>query len=162
MPTLHEFDAKDIDGNERPLREFQGQVCLVVNVASKCGLTPQYQGLQALYERYKERGFQVLGFPCNQFAGQEPGSEAEVKEFCSTKYGVDFPLFSKIEVNGDGRHPLYAWLTGLDTDPDAAGDIKWNFAKFLVDGDGNVIGRFGPKTEPDAAELTGLIEKTLR
>lgn len=159
--SFHDFTMKTIDGDDRSLGDFAGRTCLVVNVASECGLTPQYAGLQQLYARYKDRGLEVLGFPCNQFAGQEPGSDAEVKEFCTTQYDTTFPLFSKIEVNGEGRAPLYAWLTEQSTQPDGPGDIKWNFAKFLIGGDGRVIARFAPQAEPGAPELTEAIEKAL-
>jgi len=158
MPTLHDFEMKTIDGETRSLRDYEGKACLVVNVASKCGLTPQYDGLVRLYERYRERGFEVLGFPCNQFAGQEPGSDAEVKNFCETQYSVDFPLFSKIEVNGEGRSPLYQWLTSEDTEPDGPGDVKWNFAKFLLGPDGAILARFGPQVEPEAPELLKAVD----
>jgi glutathione peroxidase len=161
MPTLHDFSARTIDGEEEPLRAFDGKVALVVNVASKCGLTPHYAGLQALYEAHRGRGLEVLGFPCNQFAGQEPGSDAEVKEFCSVRYGVSFPLFSKIDVNGPGRHPLYAWLAGEGAGPEPAGDVKWNFTKFLVGRDGRVVARFAPQTEPQAPELLAALEEAL-
>jgi glutathione peroxidase len=161
MPTLHDFSARTIDGEERPLRGFDGKVALVVNVASKCGLTPHYEGLQTLYEAHRERGLEVLGFPCNQFAGQEPGSDAAVQEFCSVRYGVTFPLFSKIDVNGPGRHPLYAWLTGEAAGPEPAGDVKWNFTKFLVGRDGRVRARFAPPTEPQAPELLAALEEAL-
>ena len=159
--TLHDFSATTIDGDELGLDDFRGKVCLVVNVASKCGLTPQYEGLQRLYETYRGRGLEVLGFPCNQFAGQEPGSEAEVKSFCTTRYGVSFPLFGKIEVNGAGRHPLYAWLTAQDTSPEGAGDIKWNFGKFVIGKDGRVAARFDPGTTPDSPDLRAAIERAL-
>ena len=132
-----------------------------MNVASQCGLTPQYAGLQELHEEYAERGLVVLGFPCNQFAGQEPGSEAEIKTFCETRYGVTFPMFAKIDVNGASRAPLYAFFTSQPTQPDGPGDIMWNFAKFLVDKQGNVVARFNPRVAPDAPELTSAIEKTL-
>ena len=161
MPNLHEFKVRANDGSERSLSDFEGSVCLIVNVASKCGLTPQYDGLQRLHERYSARGFDVLAFPCNQFAGQEPGSDAEIAKFCTTNYGVTFPVFGKLEVNGPGRSPLYAWLTGEDTRPDGPGDVKWNFAKFLVDGSGAVLARFEPQTEPEAAELVRAIESAL-
>ncbi len=160
-PTLHDFEMKTIDGEAQKLGVYQGQVVLVVNVASKCGLTPHYAGLQQLQEEYGGRGFSVLGFPCNQFGGQEPGSEAEVKTFCTTQYGVTFPMFSKIEVNGASRAPLYAWLTSEATEPEGPGDIAWNFAKFLVGKDGRVKARFGPATEPGSAELRGAIEQAL-
>ena len=161
MAGFHDFRVKTIDGDERSLGDFRGKVCLVVNVASKCGLTPQYAGLQQLHERYGERGLEVLGFPCNQFAGQEPGSDAEVKSFCETRYAVGFPLFSKIEVNGSARAPLYAWLTSQATQPDGPGDVKWNFAKFLVDREGRTVARFAPPTDPAAPELVAAIEKAL-
>jgi glutathione peroxidase len=161
MPRLQDFSARGIDGEERALRDFDGQVALVVNVASKCGLTPHYAALQKLYEEYRERGLEVLGFPCNQFAAQEPGSDAEVQQFCSLEYGVTFPLFSKIDVNGPGRHPLYAWLTGEETAPEAAGDIQWNFTKFLIGRDGRVIARYAPPTEPDAPAVVAALEQAL-
>ena len=161
MTSFHDFRARDIDGQERSLRDFEGQVCLVVNVASRCGLTPHYEGLQALHQRYGERGFAVLGFPCNQFGAQEPGSEAEIQQFCDRRFGVTFPLFSKIEVNGAGRHPLYAHLTSQAAAPEGAGDVKWNFTKFLVGRDGAVLARFAPQTEPGDSGLVQAIEKAL-
>ena len=161
MSTLHDFTAKTIDGKDRSLGDFEGKVCLVVNVASECGLTPQYEGLQKLYGSHKDRGLEILGFPCNQFAGQEPGTEAEVQEFCKTNYGVSFPLFSKIEVNGEGRHPLYAWLTGESTEPEGAGDIKWNFGKFLIGKDGRILARFEPPTAPDSEDLLARVQQAL-
>ncbi len=161
MPTLHDFTVRTSSGEERALSDYSGKVCLVVNVASKCGLTPQYDGLQRLYERFAPQGFEVLAFPCNQFAGQEPGSDAEIAEFCSTNYGVGFPLFSKIDVNGSDAAPLYAWLTAEDTQPEGSGDVKWNFGKFLVDGSGAVRARFEPQTEPEAAEVVSAIEAAL-
>ena len=139
MASLYDFTPHDIEGRPRPLKRYEGKACLVVNVASKCGLTPQYDGLQRLYERFRDRGFEVLAFPCNQFAGQEPGTEEEIREFCSTQYDTSFPLFAKVEVNGEGRCPLYAFLTAEDTKPDGPGDIKWNFAKFVIDRSGNVL-----------------------
>jgi glutathione peroxidase len=159
--TIHEFEMKTIDGETRKLDAFRGQVLLVVNVASKCGLTPHYAGLQKLYDEYRGRGFAVLGFPCNQFGGQEPGSDAEVKSFCETRYGVRFPMFSKIAVNGAKRAPLYAWLTGEKTAPDGPGDVAWNFAKFLVGKDGRVKARFHPRVEPDGAEIRAAIDSAL-
>jgi len=161
MTSFHDFQAKTIDGKERSLRDYAGKVALVVNVASKCGLTPQYEGLEKLYEAERGRGLEVLGFPCNQFAGQEPGTDAEVQEFCKLTYGVAFPLFSKIDVNGANRHPLYAWLTSVDAKPEGAGDIKWNFGKFVIGKDGAVVARFGPRTAPDDPELVATIEKAL-
>jgi glutathione peroxidase len=159
--SLYDFSLPGIDGETVPLSRFRGSVCLVVNVASKCGLTPQYDGLQRLYETYRDRGFEVLGFPCNQFAGQEPGSDADVKAFCTRSYGVTFPLFSKLEVNGAGRSPLYAWLTAEEAPPGGRGDIEWNFAKFLVDRSGHVVGRFPPQVEPEARDLKQAIEGAL-
>ena len=161
MTTIHDFRARDIDGSEHSLKEYDGKVCLVVNVASQCGLTPHYGGLQKLHERYAERGLAVLGFPCNQFGAQEPGTEGEIKSLCETRFGVSFPMFSKIDVNGPARHPLYAWLTAEPTKPEGPGDVKWNFAKFLVGRDGAVIARFGPQVEPTAPDLVQAIEKAL-
>jgi glutathione peroxidase len=161
VPALHDFTAQRNDGAQQSLGDYAGKVCLVVNVASKCGLTPQYDGLQRLHKRFKDRGFEVLAFPCNQFAGQEPGSDAEIAEFCRSNYDVGFPLFSKVDVNGDDRSPLYAWLTGESTQPDGPGDVKWNFAKFLVDGSGAAVARFEPQTEPEAEELVTAIETAL-
>jgi glutathione peroxidase len=159
--NVHDFTATTIDGTAKLLKEYAGKTLLLVNVASQCGLTPQYAGLQALYERYRGRAFEVLGFPCNQFGGQEPGSEAQIKTFCETSFGVTFPLFAKLEVNGAGRHPLYAFLTAQPTQPDGPGDIKWNFAKFLIDKSGHVVGGFSPTVAPAAPELTQAIEATL-
>jgi glutathione peroxidase len=161
MATLHDFTLRTLEGAERSLAEYSGKVALVVNVASKCGLTPQYEGLQRVHQRYEKRGFTVLGFPCNQFAGQEPGSEAEIRSFCTANYGVTFPLFTKLEVNGPGRHPLYAWLAAQDGAPEGPGDIKWNFSKFLLGKDGRVVARFDPRTDPEAPELSQAIEKAL-
>jgi len=161
MSTLHDFEIRSIDGGRRPLSELDGKVVLVVNVASQCGLTPQYSGLEDLQKKYASRGFTVLGLPCNQFAGQEPGAEAEIQAFCSTTYGVTFPLSAKVEVNGEGRDPLYAWLTSEATAPDGPGDIKWNFAKFLVGRDGRVAGRYSPMVTPDDAALVADIEAAL-
>ena len=161
MPNLHDFTLHTIDGDEKPMSDYKGKAVLLVNVASKCGLTPQYDGLQRLHKEYSGRGLAVLGIPCNQFAGQEPGSEAEIKDFCSTQYKVDFPLFSKLEVNGDGADPLYAWLTSQDTAPEGAGDVKWNFGKFLVGKDGELAGRFEPATEPQAEALLSAIDALL-
>ena len=158
MSTLHDFAATSIDGQEVDLSAYKDRVVLVVNTASKCGFTPQYEGLQDLQEKYADQGFAVLGFPCDQFGHQEPGDEEEIASFCSTSYGVTFPMFAKIEVNGDGAHPLYQWLKdeqgGL-----LGGKIKWNFTKFLVGRDGTVIDRYAPTTKPE--KLTGDIEKAL-
>ncbi len=161
MTTLHDFTMTTINGDARSLREYEGKAVLVVNVASRCGLTPQYEGLEQLHERYGERGFAVLGFPCNQFGAQEPGTEAEIKEFCTSNYGVRFPMFAKIDVNGDGAHALYQWLTSEPTEPEGPGAIKWNFGKFLVGKDGRVLARFAPTTDPTGAELTAAIERAL-
>ena len=159
--TIHDFELKTIDGKAKKLATYEGKVLLVVNVASKCGLTPQYKGLEALYEEKKDAGFAVLGFPCNQFGGQEPGSDADVAAFCSTTYGVSFPLFSKLDVNGAGRAPLYAWLTAEPTQPDGPGDIVWNFAKFVVGKDGRVKARFNPRVEPSDPALRAAIDAAL-
>ena len=161
MTTLHDFTLPAIDGQDRSLKDLEGQVALVVNVASRCGLTPQYEGLQRLHDEYGSRGLAVLGFPCNQFKGQEPGTEAEIQAFCSSTYGVTFPLFAKVEVNGRGRHPLFAWLTSQSTEPEGPGDVQWNFGKFLIGRDGSVLARFEPTTAPDAPELTAAIEAAL-
>jgi glutathione peroxidase len=159
--TIYEFAAKTIDGDERSLREYAGKAVLVVNVASQCGLTPHYGGLQELYTNFRDRGLVVLGFPCNQFGSQEPGSEGEIKTFCETRYGVTFPMFAKIEVNGVTRHPLYAFLTAQPTQPDGPGDIQWNFAKFLIDRSGKVAARFGPATAPVSEEIVSAVETAL-
>ncbi len=157
--SLHEFTMPDIDGKDIKLSKFKGQVVLVVNVASKCGLTPQYEGLQKLYTEYKGKGFTVLGFPANEFRGQEPGSNEQIKEFCTATYGVSFPMFSKIVVKGEGIHPLYHWL--LETGP-RKDDIEWNFAKFVIGKDGKVAARFAPQVKPDDPELKKAIEAALR
>ena len=161
MPTLYDFSATTIDGKEQSLRDYASKVALVVNVASQCGLTPQYGGLEELYTNFKDRGLVVLGFPCNQFGGQEPGSEGEIKTFCETKFGVSFPMFGKVDVNGPNRHPLYGFLTGEATAPDGPGDIKWNFAKFLIDRQGKVVARFAPTTAPVSEEIVGALEQHL-
>lgn len=161
MPTLHDFSARSIDGRQVDLGDFSGQVVLVVNTASQCGFTPQYQGLQKLHDTYADRGFSVLGFPCDQFGGQEPGSEEEIASFCERNFGVGFPLFAKVEVNGAGAHPLFAWLRsekgGL-----LGSRIKWNFTKFLVDHRGRVVRRYGPTTAPDkiAADIESALAQT--
>ena len=159
--SMHEFTMKDIDGNDVPLETYKGKVAMIVNVASKCGLTPQYEGLQKIYDDYKDRGFVVLGFPANNFMGQEPGTEEEIKEFCQLKYNVSFPMFSKISVKGADQHPFYGFLTHPDTNPGMDGDITWNFEKFLADRDGNIIARFSPKTLPDDPEVKDKIEQAL-
>jgi glutathione peroxidase len=149
---------KTIDGKEQPLSAYKGKTLLIVNVASKCGFTPQYKGLEALYEKYKDRGLVILGFPANDFGWQEPGTDAEIKEFCSVNYGVTFPVFSKITVKGEKIHPLYKHLIESS---EPAGPISWNFNKFLVDGSGRIVGRWGSRTTPEDKELTGKLEKTL-
>jgi glutathione peroxidase len=157
--SIFDIPLKDIDGKATSLKAYEGKVLLIVNVASKCGYTPQYAGLEALYDKYKDKGLLVLGFPCNQFGGQEPGTNEQIKEFCSTKYQVTFPLFDKIEVNGPGRHQLYAALAGEGSP--FPGDIKWNFNKFLVGRDGKILKRFESKAKPDSAELVQAIEAAL-
>jgi glutathione peroxidase len=150
MSTLYEFDTKAIDGSNTKLGVYQGKVLLIVNVASKCGFTPQYAGLEALYRKYKDRGLVVLGFPCDQFGHQEPGDEAEIKQFCSMNYEVSFPLFAKIEVNGDNAHPLYKYLKKEEKGFLGSEGIKWNFKKFLVDKSGNVTKRYGSIDKPES------------
>ena len=151
MPKLSDFTADSLTGSETPLSAYDGKVVLVVNTASQCGMTPQYAGLERLYEEYREQGLVVLGFPCDQFGRQEPGEAAEISEFCTLNYGVTFPMFAKIEVNGDGAHPLFRWLR--TEKPGVLGDaIKWNFTKFLISRDGDVIDRFAPTTTPDKIE----------
>lgn len=159
MTTLHEFTMTTIDGAAQSLREYEGKAVLVVNVASKCGLTPQYEGLERLHESYE--GLAVLGFPCNQFGAQEPGTEAEIQAFCTSNYGVRFPMFAKLEVNGAGAHPLYQWLTAESTEPEGAGPIQWNFGKFLIGKDGKVLARFSPKVAPESPELVAAIERAV-
>lgn len=156
---LYEIGLKDIDGKDTSLKQYQGKVLLVVNVASHCGLTPQYKALEAIHEKYKDKGFTVLGFPCNQFGKQEPGTNEEIKQFCSSKYNVSFPMFDKIDVNGENRHPLYVALAGKDSP--FPGNIKWNFGKFLIGRDGKIIKRFEPTTTPDSPEVTAAIEAAL-
>jgi glutathione peroxidase len=158
MPTLSDFSATTLDGHEQDLAAYQGKVVLVVNTASQCGLTPQFTGLESLYEKYVDQGLVVLGFPCNQFAGQEPGTAEEIGEFCQRNYGVSFPMFDKIEVNGENTHPLYRWLR--TEKGGVLGDaIKWNFTKFLVGRDGQVLKRYAPTTEPE--KIAGDIEDAL-
>ena len=159
MSAFHDLTLDALDGKPLSLKTLKGQVVLVVNVASKCGLTPQYAALENLYQQYKEQGFSVLGLPCNQFAGQEPGTEEEIQTFCSLNYGVSFPLGSKVEVNGPDRHQLYRLLAGEGAE--FPGDITWNFEKFLVGPDGRVLARFSPRTTPDDATVIQAIEKAL-
>jgi len=152
MTTLYDIEARTIDGAVKPLRDYAGKALLVVNVASKCGFTPQYAGLEALYEKYRDKGFVVLGFPCNQFGAQEPGSEGEIASFCSATYGVSFPMFAKIDVNGDGAHPLYKLLKHEAPGLLGTEAIKWNFTKFLVDKSGKVVKRYAPTDTPQSLE----------
>ena len=161
VQSIHEFTMTDIDGREVALSDYREQVLLVVNVASKCGFTRQYAGLEKLYQAYKDRGFAVLGFPANNFMGQEPGTEAEIKSFCSLTYGVTFPMFAKISVKGKTIHPLYAWLTDKKLHPEHGGAILWNFNKFVIGKDGRVLGRYGSRTEPGDPDLAAAIEAAL-
>ncbi|MBC2875740.1 MULTISPECIES: glutathione peroxidase [Streptomyces] len=158
---LYEIPLRTLSGAPTSLAEHQGKVLLVVNVASKCGLTPQYAGLERLQRRFADRGFTVLGFPCNQFKGQEPGSPEEIQTFCSTSYGISFPLYEKVEVNGENRHPLYAELTRLPDAAGEAGDVLWNFEKFLIGRDGVPVARIRPATEPESDEVVSAIEAHL-
>jgi glutathione peroxidase len=157
--SVFDIPLRDIDGKDTSLEPYRGKVLLIVNVASKCGYTPQYAGLEAVYQKYKDQGLTVLGFPCNQFGKQEPGTDAEIKQFCSSKYNVTFPLFDKIEVNGANRHPLYGMLAGKGSP--VAGDIGWNFTKFLIGRDGKILKRFESKVKPDSPELTAAVEAAL-
>lgn len=160
--TIHDFTLKSIDGQETALAQFKGKVVLIVNVASRCGFTPQYAGLEALYNHYKDRGFVILGFPANNFLWQEPGTDSEIKTFCSTKYHVTFPMFAKVSVRGGDRTPLYQFLTDKKGNPATGGTISWNFTKFLVGRDGKVIARFGPRVAPESAEVIQAVEAALR
>ncbi|ANZ41525.1 glutathione peroxidase [Lentzea guizhouensis] len=159
--SIHEIPVSTLAGEPADLGSLRGKVLLVVNVASKCGLTPQYAGLERLQGKYADRGFSVVGFPCNQFAGQEPGTSDEIATFCSATYGVTFPMFEKVDVNGPGRHPVYAELTAHADADGNAGDVQWNFEKFLLSGDGEVLARFRPTTEPEAEVVTSAIESAL-
>jgi glutathione peroxidase len=156
-----QFTVKDIDGKDVDLSQYKGKVVLIVNVASKCGNTPQYKQLEEAYKKYGDKGFTILGFPANEFRQQEPGTNEDIKKFCTSKYNVDFPMFSKIVVKGDGQAPLYQYLTSKETNPKFAGDITWNFEKFLIGKDGKVAARFAPKTKPDAPEVVHAIEAEL-
>jgi glutathione peroxidase len=159
--SVLDFRVKDIDGKDVDLAKYKGKVLLIVNTASQCGYTPQYKDLQAIYEKYKSQGFEVLAFPANEFGSQEPGDNPQIKEFCTTNYKVGFPLFSKIVVDGPGIHPLYAFLTSDQTNPKFAGKIPWNFTKFLVNKKGEVIDRFQPADAPSSEKVTGEIEKAI-
>ena len=162
MTNIYDFTVQDIDGKDVTLSAFKGKVLLIVNVASKCGFTGQYAGLEQLYSTYTNRGFVVLGFPANDFLGQEPGTEAEIKSFCTLTYGVTFPMFAKISVKGKAIHPLYTFLTSKETNPDFGGSISWNFNKFLIGRDGAIIGRFGTRTKPDDKKLIAAVEQALK
>jgi glutathione peroxidase len=159
--SIYDFKMKDIDGNDVKLDKYKGKVALIVNTASKCGYTEQYEGLEKIYAKYKDKNFVVLGFPANNFGGQEPGTNAEIKEFCTLKFKTTFPMFAKISVKGEDIDPLYKFLTGKDTNPGFDGDIKWNFNKFLIDKHGKVIHRFESKDTPESATVTDAIEKAL-
>ena len=159
--SVLDFTMKDIDGNDVKLDKYKGNVLLVVNTASKCGYTPQYEGLEKVYEKYKNQGLVILGFPANNFMGQEPGSNEEIKEFCSLKYKVSFPMFAKISVKGADQHPLYNFLTNPKTDPNFSGDVSWNFNKFVIDRKGNVVARFSSKDTPEGDSVIQAVEKYL-
>ena len=159
--TLYDIPVTTIDGRETTLAEWAGHVLLIVNVASECGLTEQYRALQGLQEEFAMRGFFVLGFPCNQFGGQEPGTEEQIADFCDANYGVTFPLFAKIDVNGESAHPLYRRLTQVADADGEAGDVAWNFEKFVIDDSGEIVGRFRPRNEPDDDAIIDLIEEHL-
>ena len=159
--SIYDFTLTSLDGRPGPLASYKGKVVLLVNVASRCGFTPQYTALEATYEKYKDQGFVILGFPANNFGGQEPGTNEEIKTFCQSKYSVTFPMYQKISVKGDDQTPLYSYLT-KDANPAVAGDIKWNFTKFLVDRHGKVVQRFEPATTPDSPEVIAAIENLLK
>jgi len=161
LASVYDFTMNDIDGKPVKLEEFRGKVLLIVNVASKCGFTKQYAGLEKLYETYKDSGLVILGFPANNFLGQEPGGNEEIKEFCTLTYGVSFPMFAKISVKGKDQHPLYHYLTAKETNPEFAGAISWNFNKFLIGRDGRILARFGSRTAPEDGELIEAIRKAL-
>jgi glutathione peroxidase len=159
--TVYDFKATTIDGSSKKLADYEGKVTLIVNVASQCGMTPQYAGLQSLQEEYASRGFAVLGFPANEFGAQEPGTNEQIKDFCTTRFNVKFDMFAKVKVKGPGIDPLFSFLTSPETDPKFSGDIKWNFNKFLVGKHGDVLARFEPKIEPTSPEVKAAIEKAL-
>jgi glutathione peroxidase len=160
--SLYDFTMPALNGSPTPLAGFKGKVVLVVNVASQCGYTPQYEGLQALYTKFRDQGFVIAGFPANNFGGQEPGTNEEIGAFCKSKYGVTFPMFSKISVKGADQAPLYKYLTDKSANPKTGGEIQWNFTKFLVDREGRVIQRFEPAVEPQSRELMSAVESTLK
>lgn len=159
--SVYDFKMKDIDGKNVNLKKYKGKVVMIVNTASKCGYTPQYEGLEAIYRKYKDQDFVVLGFPANNFRGQEPGTDKEIKEFCTLKYDVTFPMFSKISVKGEDQHPLYKYLTDKATNPEFAGDITWNFNKFLIGKDGKIVARYETKVKPEDPTVTAEIEKLI-
>ncbi len=159
--VIYNFALKGIDGKDVSLSQYRGKALLLVNVASQCGYTPQYEGLQKIYSKYKDRGLVVLGFPANNFGAQEPGTDQEIKTFCSTRYNVTFPMFSKISVKGPDQHPLYQYLTDAATNPKFGGEIKWNFNKFLIDKQGNIAARFDSKDAPESEAVIGAVEKAL-
>jgi glutathione peroxidase len=159
--SIYDFTMRSIDGRQVSLKSYSGKVVLLVNVASKCGFTPQYAGLEAVYEKYKDRGLVIIGIPANNFAQQEPGTDEEIKKFCSNKYNVTFPMMSKVSVLGDDETPLYQFLTSKSANPQIGGDIKWNFTKFLFDRNGNPVARFEPAVKPDSPEVASAIEATL-
>lgn len=161
MNSIYDFTMKDIDGKDVKLEQFKGNAILIVNVASKCGFTSQYEGLQKIYSQYKDKGLVVLGFPANNFLGQEPGTNEEIKQFCSLNYNVTFPMFSRISVKGKDIDPLYKFLTSKETNPEFSGDISWNFNKFLVDREGKIVARFGSRVKPESEEMIQAIEKVL-
>ena len=160
--SVYDFTLNDIDGKSVSLSLYRGKVLMLVNVASKCGFTPQYEDLEKLYQTYKDRGFVILGFPANNFLGQEPGTDFEIKSFCTLKYGVTFPIFAKISVKGKDKHPLYRFLTDKQTNPDFSGEIKWNFSKFIIGRDGKIIERFAPITSPESKDVIKTIEAALK
>ena len=160
--SVLDFTLNSLDGKPAPLADYRGKVVLIVNVASRCGYTPQYTGLEKIYEKYKDQGFVILGFPANNFGGQEPGTNEEIKTFCSSKYQVTFPMYSKVSVKGADATPLYQFLTDKKSNPATGGEIEWNFTKFLVDRNGKVIARFEPAIEPESSGVTGAIEKALK
>ena len=162
MSSIYDFTMKDIDGKDVKLEKFKGKVMLIANVASKCGYTPQYKGLQEIYSQYKDQGFVILGFPANNFLHQEPGSNEEIKQFCTSNYNVTFPMFSKISVRGKHINPLYKFLTEKETDPEFSGKISWNFNKFLINREGKIVARFGTRTKPESEEVIQAITKALK
>lgn len=160
--SVYDYTLNSIDGKSTPLSQFKGKVVMLVNVASRCGFTPQYEGLEALYKKYADQGFVIVGIPANNFGGQEPGTNAEIKTFCKSKYSVTFPMMAKVSVKGTDQTPLYQFLTGEPTDPQFAGDINWNFTKFLINKDGKIVDRFEPKVTPEDPQVISAVEKQLK